>query len=169
MNGNNHQVHLHGQHFQVLKIGYPNYTEFEHVYDKPNQDFSCMDEFCNRVSWSNESWRADNAGEVPGIVKQAPILKDTIIVPIGGYTVVRFKADNPGNTYYNYYNVVHTISLLPSLLPSFLLIMFYILLYDTLFLESDWYPPILISVCKISFLICPFIDCNLNSLSLNCR
>ena len=37
----------------------------------------------------------DEAGGITRRVTQAPI-KDTVIVPDGGYTVIRFKADNPG-------------------------------------------------------------------------
>ena len=33
---------------------------------------------------------------VPGIVTQGAPLKDSIAVPVGGYVVIRFKADNPG-------------------------------------------------------------------------
>uniref|UniRef100_A0A2C9K905 Plastocyanin-like domain-containing protein n=1 Tax=Biomphalaria glabrata TaxID=6526 RepID=A0A2C9K905_BIOGL len=37
----------------------------------------------------------DRAGKINRTTSQAP-LKDTIIIPDGGYTVLRFRADNPG-------------------------------------------------------------------------
>jgi L-ascorbate oxidase len=37
----------------------------------------------------------DEAGGISRRLKGAP-LKDTITVPDGGYTIIRFKADNPG-------------------------------------------------------------------------
>jgi len=34
-------------------------------------------------------------------ISDKPVLKDTVMVPSGGYTVIRFKADNPGLAYLN--------------------------------------------------------------------
>ena len=45
--------------------------------------------------WSNSSW---SDGDIPDIISKGAPLKDTITVPIGGYVVTRFKADNPGET-----------------------------------------------------------------------
>lgn len=38
----------------------------------------------------------DRAGLIKRKLHRAP-LKDTVTVPDGGYTIIRFKADNPGN------------------------------------------------------------------------
>ena len=49
--------------------------------------------FCNNATWSNSTWLN---GNVPDLELQKPIRKDTIIVPSGGYVVIRIVADNPG-------------------------------------------------------------------------
>ena len=48
---------------------------------------------CTNPTWRDPSWLG---GNVPDIKTQNPPEKDTVIVPAGGYVVVRFKADNPG-------------------------------------------------------------------------
>ncbi|XP_059169959.1 uncharacterized protein LOC131951634 [Physella acuta] len=67
-----HPVHLHGYSFRVVAMGLINSNAT--VYDVEAMD---------------------NAGEITRRTKFAP-LKDTVIVPPSGYTIVRFKADNPG-------------------------------------------------------------------------
>ena len=106
-----HPVHLHGHSFYVVMVGYPNYTS-DGKYYSPNEDIECIEETtgekCNRfitvqtkingkdtkkqtVRWKNnqppEKVLEKNVGHP---------LKDTVIVPYGGYTVIRFVADNPG-------------------------------------------------------------------------
>lgn len=56
-------------------------------------DLTCNDAVCNHVTWTNASW---NGGNVPDLTLQGAPAKDTIVVPIGGYIVTRFKANNPG-------------------------------------------------------------------------
>ncbi|XP_063393914.1 uncharacterized protein LOC134679036 [Cydia fagiglandana] len=68
----NHPFHLHGHSFRVVglrRLGKD--TTIEEV----------------------KAW--DEAGLLKRNLKNAPI-KDTVTVPDGGYTVIRFKADNPG-------------------------------------------------------------------------
>ena len=36
------------------------------------------------------------SGNVSGAITEAPPNKDTIAIPVGGYVVVRFRANNPG-------------------------------------------------------------------------
>ena len=72
-----------------------------------NSDLKCMDEDnnlenqtdvetyrCNEIQWSKGTWKA-TIGEDLNLVN--PPVKDTLTVPPGGYVVIRFKADNPGN------------------------------------------------------------------------
>ena len=82
-----HPVHLHGHSFHVVKIGYPNYTSDGKLNDT-NPDLEC-DNPCERApTWRNE----------PDItINDKTIRKDTVIVPAGGYVVIDFIADNPGN------------------------------------------------------------------------
>ncbi|CAH2239675.1 laccase-2-like [Pararge aegeria] len=68
----NHPFHLHGHNFRVVGMRrLSNTTTIEEVK------------------------AFDDAGLLKRNLKNAP-LKDTVTVPDGGYTVIRFKADNPG-------------------------------------------------------------------------
>lgn len=68
----NHPFHLHGHNFRVVGMRKLNHsTTVEQV-----KEF-------------------DKAGLLKRNLKNAPF-KDTVTVPDGGYTVIRFKADNPG-------------------------------------------------------------------------
>ncbi|CAD5120376.1 DgyrCDS8948 [Dimorphilus gyrociliatus] len=89
LNGNPHPIHLHGHHFQVLSIGYPKYNE-QGVYFKQNPSLKCSDMQCNRLLWSFNKTIISNPRAVE---------KDTVIVPAGGYVVIRFLTDNPGFWY----------------------------------------------------------------------
>ena len=49
---------------------------------------------------------------------QNPIKKDTVMVPDGGYTIIRFKADNPGkddNSFVIICILIHFVSVITSL------------------------------------------------------
>nr|UCK81629.1 laccase-2 [Arenicola marina] len=89
-----HPVHMHGHHFQVVKIGWPSYNETTGEFLEQNPDLKCEGCCCNTVTWANPSW---NGGNMPGVDDGfRPVTKDTVQVPVGGYVVVRFRADNPG-------------------------------------------------------------------------
>ena len=81
INGNPHNVHLHGYNFQVLKTGYPCYDEETGFYQSRNPDIACFGEFCNRATWANASWEG---GNVPGVITDRAPQKDTVYVPVGG-------------------------------------------------------------------------------------
>ncbi|GFO31991.1 multicopper oxidase [Plakobranchus ocellatus] len=67
-----HPMHLHGHKFSVVAMG--------KIGEKTTVDaVKALDE----------------AGKITRRIERAPI-KDTVIVPDGGYTVIRFKANNPG-------------------------------------------------------------------------
>uniref|UniRef100_A0A2C9M1W6 Plastocyanin-like domain-containing protein n=2 Tax=Biomphalaria glabrata TaxID=6526 RepID=A0A2C9M1W6_BIOGL len=94
-----HPMHLHGHNFHVLKIGYPEYNNVTGQYSKENLDVDCRGDldreksFCNSATWTNHSWGGNN---IPGLQLNHPPKKDTVVVPTGGYVIVRFKATNPG-------------------------------------------------------------------------
>ena len=85
-----HPIHMHGHHFRVLKTGYPPYDQNGKRMGR-NTDIACEgDGSCNSaVNWFN--------GTRPPIPLN-PLIpkKDTIIVPSGGYVVIRFSRDNWG-------------------------------------------------------------------------
>ncbi|ESO89919.1 hypothetical protein LOTGIDRAFT_98336, partial [Lottia gigantea] len=78
--GWSHPIHMHGHSFYVLKMGYGSYNETTGILLEENMDIDCR-------------------GNIPRSERlelKNPPRKDTIIVPTGGYVVVRIKADNPG-------------------------------------------------------------------------
>lgn len=97
--GWSHPIHMHGHSFYVLKMGYATYNETTGNFIAQNPDIDCKggvppnESFCNAASWKDPAWLN---GNVPGLELQYPLRKDTVIVPSGGYVVVRIKADNPG-------------------------------------------------------------------------
>ncbi|XP_046583057.1 laccase-2-like [Haliotis rubra] len=92
--GWSHPIHLHGHSFYVLKMGYAIQNSSTYQVAGSNPDISCNgDPFCNAATFANSAWTGDN---IPGLELKNPPRKDTIIVPTGGYVVVRIRADNPG-------------------------------------------------------------------------
>lgn len=93
---------MHGYQFQVLKIGWPVYDSKTGriTANSPDIDCSSSPGKCYRPMWSDPSWEN---GNIPGLTKEGAIEKDTVMVPAGGYVVVRFKADNPGKISQNVY------------------------------------------------------------------
>ena len=72
--GANHPWHLHGHHFRVIAEGLTNSE--------------------NTV----EGVKAlDDSGKIKRNLDK-PVLKDTVSVPHGGYSILRFHANNPGRT-----------------------------------------------------------------------
>ena len=86
--GQAHPVHLHGHHFQIIHIGYGNCNVDESTCHHP--DITCAESHCD----TNVRWSDNRTNFGSGI--QEPSEKDTVIVPVGGYVVIRFRADNPG-------------------------------------------------------------------------
>ncbi|XP_060080982.1 uncharacterized protein LOC132560327 [Ylistrum balloti] len=97
--GWSHPVHLHGYSFYVVKMGYATYDMTTAKFISQNTDVDCRgngdmtQSFCNNATWRNPSWLGDN---VPGLELANAPRKDTLIVPSGGYAIIRIKADNPG-------------------------------------------------------------------------
>ena len=107
--GTAHPVHLHGHYFHVVHIGYPE-LDSDNQFMNANENISCIrngsnNDTCQRFinvegeggEWTQEIlWtNANIPKELDNINKQF-VGKDTVIVPFGGYTVIRFVVDNPG-------------------------------------------------------------------------
>ena len=95
-----HPIHLHGHSFYVVKIGYPEYNESGY-YASPNPDITCTvdatGETCERfITVTGDNAQTVKWTERPDLNFDDLVAKDTVIVPFGGYTVIRFIADNPG-------------------------------------------------------------------------
>lgn len=88
--GDTHPMHMHGYAPQVIGVGWPSY------YDTGVTNFGTFDINVDQgifASWANETWKNGNFPDLKG---SDAARKDTINVPLGGYVIWRFKADNPG-------------------------------------------------------------------------
>ncbi|WAR25894.1 ASO-like protein, partial [Mya arenaria] len=92
--GWSHPVHLHGHTFFVMKMGFGAYDETNGRLINDTTDIMCTDlnNFCTDMRWTDSSWIG---GNIPGLSNDPP-QKDTIVVPTGGYVVVRIVTNNPG-------------------------------------------------------------------------
>jgi len=101
-----HPIHLHGHSFYVVKIGYPEYNDTGH-YVSRNLDIDCIvnnneSQSCEKfitVTGDNAQtvkWNNDERPEDLNYRNKCFAQKDTVIIPFGGYTVIRFIVDNPG-------------------------------------------------------------------------
>lgn len=73
----NHPFHLHGHTFRVV----------------------AMEKIGSNVTLE-EVARLDEQGYIKKNLEDPPV-KDTVTVPDGGYTILRFRASNPGKLYRN--------------------------------------------------------------------
>ncbi|XP_035662675.1 laccase-11-like isoform X2 [Branchiostoma floridae] len=100
-------VHIHGHHFYVLDMGFPEYNSSDGRYSSQNPDIDCgTSERCNAKRWADQSWEGGNK---PGLNLRDPPMKDTVIVPVGGYVVIRFTADNPGWWFVHCHIEIHKV------------------------------------------------------------
>ena len=106
-----HPVHLHGHSFYVVKLGYPQYN-VDGKYLSPNKDIECVisksegERECNRFITVDRTSAGHNTriqtvrwtNNIPPHFSSSRsyVKKDTVIVPYGGYAVIRFTVDNPG-------------------------------------------------------------------------
>ncbi|XP_057309635.1 uncharacterized protein LOC130647701 [Hydractinia symbiolongicarpus] len=104
-----HPMHLHGHSFYVLKMGYPPQDEETGRLIGQNDDIDCGNTklmYCNNAKWRNTSWKN---GNIPGMNLKDPIRKDTIIIPTGGYAIIRLKSTNPGKWFMHCHIEVHAL------------------------------------------------------------
>ena len=93
-----HPIHLHGHTFQVAGIFYGQYYPNQ-TLQAANPDITCKDYGCTSPGWT--------AAPVDGTVNNKTVRKDTIVVPAGGYVVIRFVADNWGYWYMHCHIELH--------------------------------------------------------------
>lgn len=108
--GWSHPVHLHGHSFYLLKMGYPAYDPATGQLTADNPDVDCggdpKQNFCNEARWSSQDW---TGGNIPGLNLKNPPRKDSIIVPTGGYVILRIRSDNPGKWFLHCHIEVHAL------------------------------------------------------------
>nr|XP_011411955.2 L-ascorbate oxidase isoform X2 [Crassostrea gigas]XP_011411956.2 L-ascorbate oxidase isoform X3 [Crassostrea gigas] len=106
--GWSHPVHLHGHYFYVMKMGFGRYNKVSGKFLTSTTDIECIGSknYCNSARWANINWT--NAGNsIPGLQLNYPPEKDTIIIPTGGYVIIRFKANNPGAWFFHCHIDLH--------------------------------------------------------------
>ena len=99
LNDFSHPIHLHGHHFRVVAVRHGTYNYSKLAVN--NQDVTCCNgDDCSMANrCPDPGWRNGNPPPFmrrPRKVRRNAILKDTVIVPAGGYVVIAFEADNPG-------------------------------------------------------------------------
>ena len=97
-----HPIHMHGHNFAVLAMGYPTYntTTGRHLSD--NQDIECNSLLCSKPAWRE--------GRSPTLNLVDPPVKDVLIIPAGGYAVIRFRTDNPGFWFMHCHLQIHMMA-----------------------------------------------------------
>jgi len=65
-------------------------------------DFNCSNRYCFDAYWMDEELGKFEVGNPP--------LKDNLLIPIGGYAVIRFYTDNPGYWLAHCHQVSHLYS-----------------------------------------------------------
>ena len=108
--GWSHPIHIHGHSFYLLKMGYPVYDNITGQLIRDNSDIECGGDprinFCNNAKWTQPEWRD---GNIPDLNLDNPPRKDSIIVPTGGYVVLRIRSDNPGKWFLHCHIEVHAL------------------------------------------------------------
>ena len=93
-----HPIHLHGHSFHVMHLGYPTYDSITGYHSVDSDDLECVDKKCSQIKWRRKpEWD----------LIRPRVLKDTIVIPAGGYLVIRFVADNPGVWFLHCHIVSH--------------------------------------------------------------
>ncbi|KAJ3323899.1 ferroxidase fet3 [Blyttiomyces sp. JEL0837] len=88
-----HPFHLHGHVFQLILI-----TSRKYDYDKGYFGLVNGTDYLDDESGGDGDGDFDDFGGVNGGlgIPEFPMRRDTVVVPAGGFAVVRFVADNPG-------------------------------------------------------------------------
>ena len=87
--GGEHSVHLHGHSFHVIAIVYGKYDADGNLTG-PTKDVACGsgDPRCTAPMWTS--------APPPANISAWTVRKDTVVVPAGGYVIIRFRSANPG-------------------------------------------------------------------------
>ena len=84
-----HPMHLHGYRFALIAQGLASYNDYSGMKESDNQTIQCESAYCRTPKWNSKH-------PMPKFHLTNPPLKDTVLVPPGGFVVVRLRANNPG-------------------------------------------------------------------------
>ena len=107
-----HPFHLHGHHFHVIRTGYPIYSNTTGFHASDSSDIHCPDHTCTeancfRPHCTQPSW-ASGVDPLLTIDGKTP-RKDTVMIPAGGYLVIRVISNNPGAWFVHCHNQLHNV------------------------------------------------------------
>ena len=102
-----HPIHLHGHYIHVVDIQFGTYNATGHLVST-NKDIDCG----GTNNCTNPKWKSDKdyAHEKTGKINRKAPLKDTLLIPSGGYAVVYFKANNPGYWFLHCHIELHVLN-----------------------------------------------------------
>ncbi|XP_023930002.1 laccase-5 [Lingula anatina] len=131
--GSPHPIHVHGHSFHVLKVAFGE-LQSNGLYRRANSDLCCpcpddervccteVDDGnrhlttstngtvpCHSPRFVNDEWNRD-PNKISELNRENPVRKDTIIVPPGGYTVIRITSDNPGWWFVHCHVELHSVA-----------------------------------------------------------
>ena len=88
-----HPIHLHGHSFHVVHVEYGSYENG--ILQSSSEHISCGIR-CLDPKWNGTAPDFSKYMTSSGKLNETAILKDTVIVPAGGYVVVAVQLSNPG-------------------------------------------------------------------------
>ena len=97
-------MHIHGYSFGVLNTAYPIVDNITGKLLDGIKDIVCYcreDRACNYPYW--------NTGSATGLNFDNPPVKNAVLVPAMGYTVIRFRTDNPGYWLFHCHSILHLV------------------------------------------------------------
>ena len=84
-----HPMHIHGQRFAVVAQGFAQYDPHTGMRQHDTKSIKCNSNVCMNPYW-------DSRYPIGDLHLNNPPLKDTVILPPGGYVVLRLRNANPG-------------------------------------------------------------------------
>lgn len=96
-----HPVHLHGHYFHVVDIQFGDYYDESGRLTTASSEPRCLGSrnACTNPEWTDRSTNIATGDKYTGSngrINGSYPLKDTILIPAGGYAVVYFRSNNPG-------------------------------------------------------------------------
>ena len=96
-----HTVHMHGADFFLTNMGFPE-TYPNGTIKEISRNLECLNDQCTKQWWNEQALKRE---EVSGNY----IAKNTLLLPAQGYTIVRFRATNPGYWPLHCHNMMHNL------------------------------------------------------------
>lgn len=115
--GTSHPIHLHGHTFYIHDVGYPRYNSTGQ-FQLANDAIECILENGGKcpkyfITVEGDDGRMKQTVRYTNNRPPRPYgyyaQKDTVILPFGGYTTIRFTVDNPGWWFFHCHIEIHQL------------------------------------------------------------